>query len=65
MWPERIIYKINKRTAEKKVILEKKLSLFKLADMSYQLSVKTGAPIFASQGVPLTVEELVPVRLDD
>jgi hypothetical protein len=30
MWPERVLYKINKRTAEKKVILEKKLSLFKI-----------------------------------
>jgi len=30
MWPERIIYKVNKRTAEKRVILEKKLSIFKI-----------------------------------
>jgi len=30
MWTERLLYKINKRTSEKKVILEKKLSMFKL-----------------------------------
>ena len=32
MWTERLLYKINKRTSEKKVILEKKLSMFKLYD---------------------------------
>ena len=33
MWPERILFKINKKTNEKKVILENKLSLFKLFDL--------------------------------
>ena len=32
MWPERVLYKLNKRTQEKKVILENKLQIFKAFD---------------------------------
>lgn len=54
MWPERLIYKINKRTAEKKVILEKKLSVFKVTGL------KKSTLLVAPQGVPLNFSELVP-----
>jgi len=40
MWPERMVYKVNKRTGDKKVILEKKLSVLSL----------TGHPNFVVQG---------------
>lgn len=59
MWPERLIYKINKRTGEKKVLLERKLSLFKLYDQFLPLT-KMGAPILAKQGCPMDFLELVP-----
>ena len=36
MWIERIMYKINKRTAEKKVILNLKLNILKISDTSKQ-----------------------------
>ena len=32
MWPEQIIYKINKRSGEKKVIIKFKLSIYKVFD---------------------------------
>ena len=38
MWPERLVYKINKKTAEKKALLEKKLWLFKVFEAAYPLS---------------------------
>lgn len=34
LWPERILYKINKKTQEKKVILQRNLRIFKLYDPS-------------------------------
>jgi hypothetical protein len=62
MWPEKILYKINKRTAEKKVILEKKLILFKIFDHYTPISF-SGAPIFASQDLlPKELEDLIPDR---
>ncbi len=38
MWPERIMYKINKKTAEKKVLLDKKISTFKFFNSQYPLA---------------------------
>jgi hypothetical protein len=58
------VYKINKRTAEKKALLERKLSLFKLYDAQSPLS-QLGMPIIPSQMmVPREVEELVPESLN-
>lgn len=50
MWPERIVYKVNKRTGDKKVILEKKLSVLRLA--GHPVCVVQG------QGVPLGIEDI-------
>lgn len=57
------MYKINKRTAEKKALLERKLYLFKLYDAQSPLS-QLGMPIIPSQMVPREVEELVPESLN-
>lgn len=64
MWSERLLFKINKRTAEKKVILDKKLSLFKLNDQFMPMS-KIGAPIIASQGAALDIVDLIPKKQED
>jgi len=48
LWPERLVYKINKRTAEKKALLDKKLSLFKLFDSQLPLSQLGCMPIISS-----------------
>ena len=29
-WPERVLYKLNKKTKEKRILVENKLSLFKI-----------------------------------
>lgn len=53
MWTERLLYKINKRTSEKKVILEKKLSMFKLYDQFQpKLSLVAGLSMDTVQLVP-------------
>lgn len=41
------MYKINKKTAEKKVLMEKKLSIFKIYDKQYPIS-RLGVPIMAA-----------------
>jgi hypothetical protein len=61
MWPSQIIYKINKRSGEKKVILIKKLSMFKLFDSVFPLS-KMNFPLIASQGMQLDIDEIVPEK---
>ena len=53
MWTERLLYKRNKRTSEKKVILEKKLSMFKLYDQfQSKLSLVAGLSMDTVQLVP-------------